>query len=309
MEYRKRNRSRARRRSSAQPTPSGAGRVITALLIIGAIVYIVSASAAGTWIAKNIIAPVFDMLSSGGSTPTDALDAHTAPSPDGDVTVLLDDDNAKPASASSEELSLPALNCYALQMGAFGEITNAQSEAAALKLKGAGGYIMQDGERYRVFASAYLDEASAKEVRERLTGEGVDCTVYAMCYPMQKFRVTAPQDKLDAIALGFSAISKAHESLSQAVLDFDRSAKSAKEGVEAALVIRQTLQGDMNDLSALGRGEPVLGDIIACYEAIDARLNELCSGSEQSIVDFSAQMKYTQLYTSHEYAKLLNSLG
>ncbi len=309
MEYRKRSRSRIRRRSSAQPVPSGAGRVITALLIIGAIVYIVSASAAGTWIAKNIIAPVFDMLSISSSTPTDALNADASTSGDGEVIVLSGEEASEPVSAASEELSLPALSCYALQMGAFSEIANAQSEAAALKLKGAGGYIMHDGERYRVFASAYLDEASAKEVKERLTSEGVDCTVYAMCYPTQKFRVTAPQDKLSAISLGFCAISQAYESLSQAVLDFDRNAKSAKEGVEAALVIRQTLQSDMVNLSTLGRNEPVLGDIIACYEAVDARLSELCSSSAQSIVDFSAQMKYTQIYTSHEYAKLLNSLG
>ena len=126
MEYRKRNRSRIRRRSSAQPAPSGAGRVITALLIIGAIVYIVSASAAGTWIAKNIIAPIFDMLASNKPTTTDAdISGNNE-----DVIVLSGDETAEPASAASDELSLPALNCYALQMGAFSEIANAQSEAA-----------------------------------------------------------------------------------------------------------------------------------------------------------------------------------
>lgn len=65
MEYRRKRRASSRRKASGRAaarrsssTSSDAGRAIVSLLMVGAIVYLVSASAAGTWIAENVMAPM-----------------------------------------------------------------------------------------------------------------------------------------------------------------------------------------------------------------------------------------------------------
>ena len=90
---------------------------------------------------------------------------------------------------------LPALNCYMLQMGVYSSHENAQKEAERLRALGAAGYIFADsssGEtRYRVMASGYDSEQSAKSVKDRLTSEGVEAAMYTLSSPQASFRVTA----------------------------------------------------------------------------------------------------------------------
>jgi hypothetical protein len=50
--------------------------------------------------------------------------------------------------------------------------TNADTQATALQQRGAGGYVMEDGGRYRVLAAAYTAEESLKQVREQPYGGG-----------------------------------------------------------------------------------------------------------------------------------------
>ena len=113
-----------------------------AMLMLAGIVYLVSASAAGTWLAEKVMAPAFEALASLGREQEDL----TAPETEDLQQVSL----STAPSSRSEDISLPALTCYTLQMGVFSSAENAQKQSDTLKSQGAGGYVLQDGDRYRV---------------------------------------------------------------------------------------------------------------------------------------------------------------
>ncbi|NCB31788.1 MAG: SPOR domain-containing protein, partial [Clostridia bacterium] len=171
MEYGRRRRRKAYRTSKSRmgsDASSGAGRAMIVLLMIAAIVYLVSASAAGTWLAEHVMAPAFEALAS--------YTGKEAPIEDTPVEDVQQVSLSTDGSSVSANIALPALDCYALQMGVFSSQDNAEKQAQALQGQGAGGYVLQDGDRYRVLAAGYAQEAEAKEVKDRLVNEGMDCT-------------------------------------------------------------------------------------------------------------------------------------
>ena len=200
MEFSRRRRRRPARRSS-QPGSSGAGKAVMAMLMLAGIVYLVSASAAGTWLAEKVMAPAFEALASLGREQEDL----TAPETEDVQQVSL----STAPSSRSEDIALPALTCYTLQMGVFSSAENAQKQSDTLKSQGAGGYVLQDGDRYRVLAAGYALESEAKEVKDRLVSEGMDCTVYAIEAPGATFRVSGEEGQLAQVESGFSALYQA----------------------------------------------------------------------------------------------------
>ena len=81
MEFRRKR----RKRRYAAPEGTGAGKAIVALIVIAAVVYLVSASAAGTWVAQNVVAPVFTWVDSqlkgapAAATPDGIVEAPEQP--------------------------------------------------------------------------------------------------------------------------------------------------------------------------------------------------------------------------------------
>ena len=78
-------------------------------------------------------------------------------------------------SSRSEDIALPALTCYTLQMGVFSSAENAQKQSDTLKSQGAGGYVLQDGDRYRVLAAGYALELSLIHILQRLAFPNASC--------------------------------------------------------------------------------------------------------------------------------------
>lgn len=222
MEYRRKRRASSRRKASGRAaarrsgsTSSDAGRAIVSLLMVGAIVYLVSASAAGTWIAENVMAPMISAFSGKTNGDSDGSQSVSGtPTPDGSLSTAVDlSAGASSGATVSAQVSLPALDCFMLQMGVYTSKSNAEAQAEALQAQGAGGYILEDastGEiRYRVMASGYDSAESAKSVKTRLIGEGIDCTVYELSTAAATFRVTASEDRIPQIESGFAALEKA----------------------------------------------------------------------------------------------------
>ena len=58
MEYRRRR----RRVRSTRRNPPLAGSLFCAALLVASIVYLIGVSSAGTWVAQNVVAPVFQTL-------------------------------------------------------------------------------------------------------------------------------------------------------------------------------------------------------------------------------------------------------
>ncbi|MDR0840248.1 MAG: SPOR domain-containing protein [Christensenellaceae bacterium] len=288
------------RQSAAAGQGGGAGRAVVALLMVGAIVYLVSASAVGTWLAEHVMAPAFDAL----AAYTGKQPGSEASPPEEARQVSLSTDK----SSVSANISLPAIACYTLQMGVYSSADNAGKQAKDLQAQGAGGYILEDGGRYRVLAAGYADEASAKDVKSRLVSEGIDCTVYQLSAPGATFRVSAEQEQLRDVERGFGALYAAQSALMQAALAFDRDAQTVAQGQQAAADILAQLRGDIEVLAPYTDASAAITSIAQCGDTFIDALTKLTGSAAADTAAFAAELKHTQLSLTHAYAQTVAGL-
>lgn len=315
MEYRRRKKSgsmRSRPRSHAQSS-SGAGGMIVSLILIAGIVYIIVTSNAGEWVAREVMAPLFSAVSSIGDKANDAPsslnNSGTTTEKPGGINLSTGESTA----AESANAVLPALNCYMLQMGVYSSHENAQKEAERLRALGAAGYIFADsssGEtRYRVMASGYDSEQSAKSVKDRLTSEGVEAAMYTLSSPQASFKVTADKSAIEDVCGAFAAFDEAIGSLGQAVIRFDKESLSVADGKLICADILNTFDAKLTPLESFSGTDGTLGEILGAYSDCRAQLDTVRGGEYQSIVDFSSAMKYTHLYIASRYAAMVEKLA
>lgn len=314
MEYRRRRRrARARYRARSARTGGGgaAGGAIVSLLLIAGIIYIIASSSAGEWMAKNVMAPAIAFFT-GNKNGEGAGDDPAETTGQGDSTGSLDlsEGDAAPVSA---QITFPGVTCYMLQMGVFNSRANADTQAQTLQARGAAGFVLEDassGEpRYRVMAAGYEEYESAKSVKERLTTEGTDCTLYMLESVSAVFRVTAPEEDMEGVRAGFEALANARKSLAEAALSFDKDALSVAQGRSEAEKILQLLEREMEPLASFAPDGGALSRILDAYAAVRAGLRTLAEDDYESVVDFSAAMKYTYLNITNQYAALTQALA
>ena len=205
------------------------------------------------------------------------------------------------------------MNCYMLQMGVYSSHENAQKEAERLRALGAAGYIFADsssGEtRYRVMASGYDSEQSAKSVKDRLTSEGVEAAMYTLSSPQASFRVTADKSAIEDVCGAFAAFDEAIGSMGQAVIRFDKESLSVADGKLICADILNTFDAKLTPLESFSGTDGTLGEILGAYSDCRAQLDTVRGGEYQSIVDFSSAMKYTHLYIASRYAAMVEKLA
>jgi hypothetical protein len=313
MEYARR-RNRRRRHRSGGSEGGGAGRAVIALLMVGAIVYLISASSAGEWIAQKVIAPVIEAFSGekeAEGTDNTNTDNTNIDNPDTEAPVNTSEVSlSTEKNAVSAEVTLPAVTSYMLQMGSFSTEENAMAQATLLKTMGGGGYVLPDDGRFRVLAAGYTTKESAEEVRDRLKNDGVDCMVYPFTTASASFRVTAADDRLDSVKSSFQALADAQGALSTTSMRYDATTGDVDEGKAACAEIASKLKTGMEVLSSYADSDSeVLKKLLACYDTYESQLNALADSNADSLVAFSAQIKYTQLYLTHEYFKLMEAFS
>ncbi|MBQ9949550.1 MAG: SPOR domain-containing protein [Clostridia bacterium] len=268
MEYR-------RRRNTKRSNTASGGKIVIILLVLIAAVYFVSVSAVGSWLSKHIVEPVFSAFTSKESESESDDDTESM------YTVN---------TQSSE--SFPGLSCYLLQMGVFSEKERAEVLASELKSQGAAGYVYEDGDRYRVFASGYASESDARSVKERLQGEGKDCSVYKLSVPEAKYdvSVTAGTDStMTSIESAFYAVLSAHDDLLTLEQNFAAGNMTAKEGANAALDIHDELK------KAVTNKESLPDEISACIYECEKALSDLAGSESASESEFLSKIRYTQI--------------
>lgn len=300
MEYAKR-RKRRRRNSS------GAGRAIGALIMIGAIIYLFTASAAGKWLAEEVMAPAFSALAElpvFNSSSLDELEQESSGSAN-PLSVSLNSG----LTSVNENIELPAMSCFALQMGAFSSDENAASLSGSLQKQGGGGYVYNDNGMYRVLASGYSTEAEAKDVKTQLKNAGTDCTVYDLSAPAVTFSITAGKDDMQNIRDGFHALYEAQAALCSACIQFDEDSMSPSEGAALVDSIRAQLTSDCDVLYKYADSAPVVASIVECCNSCISVLSNLSAEKQASSVDFSAAMKHALLDISASYSSMLQNIG
>ena len=195
----------------------------------------------------------------------------------------------------------------------YSSLDNAQKEAERLSALGAAGYIFADsssGEtRYRVMASGYDSEQSAKSVKDRLTSEGVEAAMYTLSSPQASFKVTADKSAIEDVCGAFAAYYEAIGSMGQAVIRFDKESLSVADGKLICADILNTFDAKLTPLESFSGADGTLGEILGAYSDCRAQLDTVRGGEYQSIVDFSSAMKYTHLYIASRYAAMVEKLA
>ena len=297
----------ARRRKRRRKNSSGAGRALGALVMVGLIIYLFTASAAGKWLAEEVMAPAFSALSElpvFNSNSMDALEQENAANEES-LEVSL----SGGISSVNENVELPAISCYALQMGVFSSADNAAALSESLKERGAGGYVYDDAGMYRVLASGYGTESEARTVKERLISEGSDCTVYDISAPAVTFSITAGKNDIQSIKQGFYALHDAQTALCAACIEFDESSMSPSEGAALVKEIQSQLASSCEGLYKYADSSPALAALTDCCDKCTASLDGLINGGYSVSADFSSAMKHSLLEISDAYASMLKSIG
>ena len=172
-----------------------------------------------------------------------------------------------------------------------------------------GGYVIQDGEKFRVIASCYKDRGSLDTVREQLKADGLDTAIYEMHAPDTPFEVTAGADQLDRIKVGFKGLSEAQARLSDFVITFDKEQQTPAEGREKVGDIITELKSAGEYIMSRQADGSILESVNNCYNKYIEKLEGLGKSTAQSFIDFSSEMKYTHIDITYEYAMLVKEVS
>lgn len=281
--------TRRRRKNSFSPA------LVLVLVVFLVIAYLIGASKFGTWLATKVVAPMIR-----GSSPT--------------VTSDLVIPSAAPAEETEQDMdtlviSLPAMHCYAIQMGVFEKKENAEAQSDNLQTLGAAGYVLLDGGMYRVLAAGYPDETSMEKVRAQLQSEGLDSRAYEVSANGLRLRVKSTDEQLERLeaALAFAAALPGR--LSQAAIAFDRDAKSTASGVSEIKEIRDDCKTHAAVVSELSNNaDTMLRPIANFLSDIHGLLADLCADSDAETPVFSAALKHLYLDAVFGYQDMANTI-
>lgn len=94
---------------------------------------------------------------------------------------------------------------YAIQTGLFSTAEAAQQRAEAYAQRGAPGFSLREGDRYRVLIAGYAQQTDAAAVRDRLAREQqVETCLYTWVCPAITLRLTGMAGQLDVAAAGLT---------------------------------------------------------------------------------------------------------
>lgn len=294
-----------RRRRALRPE---AARAIVVFLVLGVCIYIALATTAGTWIAEKVVAPVlrlFNREESPADTPSEALMVENAGE---DSSASLSVSPPEPSEDSSqEEISVEAFSVYAVQLGAFSSLENAEKQADEMRSRGAGCYIYQD-EHYRVLSSVYLTMEDAKAVRDKLISENnVEAAVYTIEGSGALLRVTASEELLSQVKSAFSLLEGTCAQLYEVCSSLDTgkiSEEQARSQLRAISQDAQTLSDSLQSVAQNDIGEQLTSLLSATASYLNTLADSGSSGTE-----FSALAKYEHVRYACSYAKLLKQIS
>ena len=293
----KKIRSKRRSRQTAS-----AARMIALIAFAGLVAYLAAATSVGTFVAKNIVAPLFTSLGSS--------EASVSPSPDATATGALSlsplptDDGSPSATA---DLTTGALQFFALQMGAFENSDNAESFAQEVRQRAGGGYVQEDDGLYRVYAAVYRSKDDARAVKEQLLSEnGMESSIRQIDIPALSLRVTATETQLSAVTNGFALLERLCTELYDLCVSYESGESTAEQTADA---LNEYAQQCDDCAAALptesgGAAQSLHDALIGLSDA----LRDAVISSSQNQLEFCAALKYTHIVSVCRYAELVHSI-
>lgn len=301
-----------------------AGTLILVAIILGIAVYLVTAGAAGSWLADNIINPIFNNGNANAAAPTPTESISPDVSPDNSPNVSPDNspDNSPSATAVSannapsdtpentgrveDEITAQEITLFTLQSGAFSDKSNADTAASAIKAQGGAGYIAYDSNLYKVLIAGYLTETDANNVIASLKTQGVDATVFQLKSGTITFKIGAEQVQIDAIKECADEVPDAVNTLQQIIFNADKG-----QNVDSDIAsLKEKVSGAADDLnSAISSDEPAVKSFMDYMDKFNATVSGLPSSSAADAAAFSSSLKYALIQIVTDYSSFLSSLS
>lgn len=256
-------------------------------LLLAALLFFTAAGFTGSFLAKNVVAPVMGFL---------GVYEMPSPSPGGGAAALPEGETVA--------VTLPGYSVHYLQTGAYGVEANAAEAAGRVVKVGGAGYTLKDGSTIRVIIQAYTDEESAKSVQARLREEQeMDSSVFSESKPETTVNVQGEEPQKEAMDAAVSAILEGQALLNQAVLadDEDAAREGLAQGMEKLAAARQALEegfGTPEDGTPPGKLYTYLNDCILQCQGAD----------KESGTVFLSKLRYAQVMLYHGYGTFLSSL-
>ena len=289
-----------RRYAPRRRRTKGAGGFIRAAVltaVFGAALYLVFGTGLIKRVKENWSLSLFEKLA---GKPSASRQADASFTPTNAPTPAPTGENA--------ELTLPAIDIYMLQMGVFSSPSDASSMAERLRSMGAADYLLEDSGSFRLIAAAYSDEASAESVRERLSAEGFECSVFGLSHKEVGLLVTASRERLLPIRTAFGLSYDVTEQLDELAIDFDSEAHETEYGLTVLSEILTNISSASSGLNGMTEQNEMLEKVLTCLSDMAKLVNEAASRSS-SRTEFSSALKTLRIKAALRYSELLKSIG
>ncbi len=273
------------------------------IIILGIAAYLIGAGAAGSWIADNIIDPVFNNGVSSAATPTNSVVTDTV-SPSETMGVV--DLPGASGIRAEEEITAQEVALYALQTGAYSDESNAKSAASALQSQGGAGYIAYDGSLYRVLIAGYISSDDANEVKTSLKQQSIDATIFNLKSGSLKFKIGAEQNQIAAVKACFDIVPKTVSELQQIVFDADKGS-NVEQAISDLKQNVATAAGNFE--SAVTSEESSMRSLRSYMQKFSSTINGLPASVSSSAAEFSSDLKYSLIQIVVDYSSFLNELN
>lgn len=283
------------------------GNLILVAIILGVTVYLVTAGAAGEWLAENVINPVFNSDPTAVAATPDATPVSTAlqsAAPSGTVeAVSLPEISGERAE---EQITVNSVALFTLQAGAFSDEANAKSAAAEIIARGGAGFVAYDGNLYRALIAGYTSETDAQKVKSELETQGVVSTVFKLESGALEFKVGAEQTQIDAIKSCFALVSDTVNNMQQIIYDADKGT-NVDERITALKTDAHAVVD--NYKSIVTSQTDATKKLTAYMDRFCTALDNIPASTGVTAVDFSSGLKYNIIGIVVDYSTFLDELS
>ncbi len=145
-------------------------------------------------------------------------------------------------TVESCEWALPAVEWYALQLGAFDGEASARELAETYQRRGAAGYLWQE-ERWRVLAAIYANENDARSVRQQLLQQhNVESYLFRISLPSIQVSIHGMRGQIEILQAAFVHSAELIEALEASSLALDRGETTVGEQMQTLTGLNEQMQ-------------------------------------------------------------------
>lgn len=224
----------------------------------------------------------------------------------GGITVqTVTEPTATPVAASfdetveTRELPCEARVWYALQIGVFSTKDAADAKSGLYADRGAPGYVLADGDKYRVLIASYGDKDDAAAVRERLNSQqNVETYLYEWTVPALTLRLSGMAGQLDVVEAGLALFTQTAERLRDGAVAIDQGEMTLEEGLSAVREMEEQVSlWQATAKARFGKPYPALLEAeLALADAWGKLRDELLSASDLTALSAGMKSRAMALY-------------